>query len=139
MNPRSRVPELELERTRLLRDVWQRQWRDRSDMPLGELLVRLEADLDEANAKVGVPGKAEKGYPALRIEVEIPLDPPMVKRPLELVQALTWNIDILERARESVVAECRQRDYSWADIASALSVARQSAWAKYASVEDDAE
>lgn len=87
----------------------------------------------------GVPGRAEKGYPALDIKVEIPLEPSEVKRPLELVQALTWNIEILERARESLVAECRRRLYSWADIATALDVARQSAWAKYTSLEEEAD
>ena len=139
MTPVSQVPEIERERTRLLRAVWQREWKDRAAEPLGALLVGLEADLDKANAAAGVPGRAEKGYPALHIKVEIPLEPPNVKRPLELVQALSWNIDILERARESVVAECRRRSYSWADIATALDVARQSAWAKYANLEDDLE
>lgn len=85
------------------------QWTDRSDADLGRLLVALEANLDDATTAAGVPGKAEKGYAALHIKVEIPLEPSEVKRPLELVQALTWNIDILERARESLVAECRRR------------------------------
>jgi hypothetical protein len=138
MTPASNVPETERERTRLLRGSWQRVWKERADEPLGDLLLGLEADLDEANTAAEVPGRAEKGYPALHIKVEIPLEPQAVKRPLELVQALSWNIDILERARESMVTECRRRAYSWADIATALDVARQSAWAKYANVEDDA-
>jgi hypothetical protein len=137
MTPASRVPEQELQRTRALRQVWQQTWTDRSDTKLGQLLAGLEADIDEASAAVGVPGKAEKGYPAVHIKVEIPLAPTEVQRPLELVQALTWNIDILERTRESLVAECRRRSYSWADIAIALDVARQSAWAKYANLEDE--
>jgi hypothetical protein len=137
MTPVSKVPEVERERTRRLREVWQRTWTDRSDERLGQLLTGLEADIDAASAELAVPGKAEKGYPALHIKVEIPLAPTEVQRPLELVQALTWNIDILERARESLVAECRRRQYSWADVAVALDVARQSAWAKYANLEDD--
>lgn len=130
------MPEAELERTRGLRQVWQRAWTDRADARLGQLLAGLEADIDALSIEVGVPGRAEKGYPAVHIEVEVPLAPREVDRPLELVQALTWNIDILERARESLVAECRRRSYSWADIAVALDVARQSAWAKFASVEE---
>ena len=37
---------------------------------------------------------------------------------------------------DSLVLECRRRGYSWADIATALGVTRQSAWTKYASLED---
>ena len=127
------------DRTRKLREVWQRVWTDRVEQPLGELLVSLEAAVDDASEELEVPGRAEKGYPKLKIEVEIQIQPSGVKRPLELVQALTWNIEILERARETMVLECRRRHYSWADLASALNVARQSAWTKYASLESDAE
>jgi hypothetical protein len=137
MTPVSKVPELERERTRKLRDVWQRAWRDRVDLPLFELLGSAERAIDDESDRLGVPGRAEKGYPKVKIEVEIPIEPVEVKRPLELVQALTWNIEILERARETMVVECRRRDYSWADVATALNVARQSAWAKYASLESD--
>lgn len=139
MTPVSKVPELERERTRKLRDVWQQAWRDRLDQPLGELLGSLEAAIDKASDNLAVPGRAEKGYSRLKIEVEIPLQPAEVDRPLELVQALTWNIEILERARESMVLECRRREYSWADLATGLNVARQSAWTKYASLESDEE
>lgn len=139
MTPVSKVPELERERTRKLRDVWQHAWSDRVEAPMAELLGSLERAIDDASDELAVPGRAEKGYPKLKIEVEIPLDPVEVKRPLELVQALTWNIEILERARETMVVECRRREYSWADLATALNVARQSAWAKYASLEMDEE
>ena len=139
MTPVSRVPELERDRTRKLRDVWQQAWADRIDEPLADLLVSLERAIDDASDELGVPGRAEKGYRKLKIEVEVPLEPVDVKRPLELVQALTWNIEILERAREMMVIECRRREYSWADLATALNVARQSAWAKYASLESDSE
>jgi len=139
MTPVSKVPELERERTRKLRDVWQRAWSDRVDEPIVEVLTSLERAIDDASDELAVPGRAEKGYPKVKIEVEIPLEPVEVKRPLELVQALTWNIEILERARESMVIECRRREYSWADVAIALNVARQSAWAKFASLEMDEE
>ena len=139
MTPMSKAPESERERTRKLRDVWQQAWSDRVETPMAELLGSLEQAIDDATDDLAVPGRAEKGYPKLKIEVEIPLDPVEVKRPLELVQALTWNIEILERARETMVMECRRREYSWADLAIALNVARQSAWAKYASLEMDEE
>jgi hypothetical protein len=38
---------------------------------------------------------------------------------------------IVERAKADVVAECRRRGRSWADIGDALGVTRQSAWTKY--------
>ena len=137
MMAKSKVPPQELGRVRALRTVWQREWWDRSEVPLPELLLSLQAALDAASTDVGVEGAAEQGYPKLKIEVELPTDPAKVERPLELVQALTWNSDIIERTLELVVAECRRRSYSWADIATALGVARQSAWTKYASVETD--
>src|SRR4051794_24647471 len=122
MTPASKVPDQERERTRKLRDVWQQAWSDRVEEPLGQILSSLEGRIDDASDELAVPGRAEKGYAKLKIEVEIPLEPSEVKRPLELVQALTWNIEILERARETMVIECRRREYSWADLATALNV-----------------
>src|SRR5687768_16481421 len=135
MSAMSKVPALELNRVRALRTVWQDAWVNRLDTPIPALLTGLEASLDRAMAAAEVEGSAEKGYSAINIAVEIPTNPAELERPLELVQALYWNSDIIERTIETLVAECRRRQYSWADIAAALNVARQSAWTKYASLE----
>jgi len=151
MTPISRVPEHELARVRGLRAVWREAWKNKADQPLDEVLLGLdEKDLEAriASLTVGMPedyrenekcqAKDPSGYPALGVAVEIPTDPTQIRRPLEIVQSLSWNADIIERALEAVVLECRRRGYSWADIAEGLDVARQSAWSKYTSLEEQA-
>ena len=135
MTAMSKVPPQELRRVRTLRTAWQQAWGDEDETSLPQLLLGLERSLAKASKAAGVEGEHETGYPAIKIEVELPTAPRKVERPLELVQALTWNLDILERTLEALVAECRRRHYSWADIAVALNVARQSAWTKYASLD----
>lgn len=51
--------------------------------------------------------------------------------PLLLLMNVTWLIEILDEQRRELVAECRARDRSWADIALALGVTRASAWQRY--------
>jgi hypothetical protein len=136
----SKVPAEERTRIRQLGAAWRATWSDRhADTPLSTLLHRLQPDLDEAFALQGVEGSAEhdgKDFDAIRVQVALPVAPAQITRPLEILQSLTWSIDMIERAMEDLVRECRRRDYSWAEIAVALGVARQSAWAKYASLDD---
>lgn len=138
MVPTSNVPTLELERVRGLRKAWQQEWTERADVDLGRLLTSLQPRLEEAIAAHDVPGKPEEGFSRIDIRLEIPVEPHALDRPLELLQSLHWNGEIIERAIETLVLECRRRRYSWADIAAALDVARQSAWTKYAALEGDA-
>jgi len=56
--------------------------------------------------------------------------------PLLLLDNVTWLIEVLDEQRRALVAECRRRGRSWADIALALGVTRASAWERYSSPDD---
>lgn len=66
----------------------------------------------------------------------VPNKPADVHYPLLLLSNITWLMNVLDEQRRTLVAECRARDRSWADIALALGVTRASAWERYSSPDD---
>jgi hypothetical protein len=63
--------------------------------------------------------------------VRFALNASKVEEPLLMLLHVTAAMDLLDDRRRDLVAECRRRGRSWADIASALGVTRQSAWDRY--------
>jgi len=55
-----------------------------------------------------------------------------INYPLLMLNEATWLIAVLDEQRRALVAECRKRGRSWADIALGLGVTRASAWQRYA-------
>jgi hypothetical protein len=132
--PTSKVPPNEMERVRRMAIEWQQMRVEMSDAPAPEFirrLGRLEREQEAAGESL------EPEFEHVTIGHRIPLDTKQVAQPLVHVHDGKRGLDILEAAMESMVSECRRRGYSWADIALALNVTRQSAWTKYASIEDD--
>ena len=66
----------------------------------------------------------------------VPKDTAAIDYPLLMLNNATWLIDVLDEQRRALVAECRKRGRSWADIALALGVTRASAWQRYSSPEE---
>lgn len=71
-----------------------------------------------------------------KAEVVLPGKLHDLQHPLAALADLSLVVDEVDRMRRNLVCECRRRGRSWADIASALGVSRQSAWERY-SREDD--
>jgi hypothetical protein len=63
--------------------------------------------------------------------VRFSMNPTEIEDPLLLLMHVTTAIEILDQQRRRIVAECRRRGRSWADIATALGTTRQSAWDRY--------
>lgn len=68
--------------------------------------------------------------------VELPRDLSELAHPLLALAELTAVNEHLEEKRRELVAECRARGWSWANIAEALGITRQSAWERYASPDE---
>lgn len=64
-------------------------------------------------------------------QVVLPVDLNELKYPLAALADLSLVVDEIDRMRRNLVQECRRRERSWADIAAALGVTRQSAWGRY--------
>lgn len=116
----------ELTALRDLATAWSRTWR--SNLALRHLLRRLE---DPSLAAALVPQPETDAIP-VRIAIDLPTKPTGLRNPLLELQQLDWAEQIIERTKHDVVAECRRRGRSWANIGEALGVSRQAAWMKYA-------
>ncbi len=66
----------------------------------------------------------------------VPQDTERIEYPLLTLNNATWLINVLDEQRRRLVAECRERGRSWADIAVALGVTRASAWQRYSSPDE---
>ncbi|MEA3054586.1 MAG: hypothetical protein QOD30_18 [Actinomycetota bacterium] len=121
----------EVAATRTRRELWERTWD--ADLTLRKLLHRVE-DPDFVSA-IDRPTAVDAA--PVRINVDLPTRPSGLDEPLLELQAMDWAAQMIERVKADIVAECRRRGRSWAHIGEALGVARQSAWMKYAALEDD--
>lgn len=119
MTPKSQVPEPELLKVHERREQWRQEWAESDSDPVALRSAALRAVRDAEKTLASNTG------------------PAALKEPLSTLESLAMATDVIERLMQDLVAECRRRSYSWADIAVALGVARQSAWTKYSSVEED--
>lgn len=71
-----------------------------------------------------------------KAEVVLPGNLHDIRHPLAALADLSIVVDEVDRMRRNLVQECRRRERSWADIATALAVTRQSAWERYSSQDD---
>lgn len=132
MTPVSKVPHDEMQRVRAQAVEWQRLRLEYSESATHELVLRmaeLESESEEQEPSV------QPEFENVVIGFKIPIDPATVAQPLALLHDAKRGVDVVESSMDSIVVECRRRGYSWADIATALDVTRQSAWTKYASLE----
>ena len=107
------------------RAQWEKVWRP--ELKLRTLMHRLQ-DPDVADSRPAPETEAEP----VRILVDVPTRPQKLRDPLIELQGLDTAAQMIERAKEDIVAECRRRGRSWANVGDALGVTRQSAWMKYA-------
>ena len=122
----------ELQRVRRHREAWTKAWDD--SLSLAKLLHNLQ-DPEFVEALDAPP---DVDAAPVRVNVDIPSRPKKLANPLAELQGLDFMARIIERTKVEVVAECRRRGRSWAQIGDALGVARQSAWMKYGVDEADA-
>lgn len=120
----------ELEKVRRHREAWALAWDEA--LPLRKLLHNLQ-DPDFLEALEAPPDAAAQ---PLRVNVDIATRPQHLTNPLAELQGLSFMSQIVERTKAEIVAECRRRGRSWAQIGDALGVTRQSAWTKYGADED---
>lgn len=121
----------ELAKVRRHGEAWETAWDD--SLPLPRLLHNLQAP-DFVEALDAPPDTAAQ---PIRINLDIPSRPQKLSNPLAELQGLSFMAQIIDKAKAEVVAECRQRGRSWAQIGDALGVTRQSAWTKYGADEAD--
>ncbi len=121
----------ELESVRRHRQAWTDAWDDALSLP--KLMHNLQSP-EFVDALDAPPDTAAR---PIRVNVDIPSRPEKLANPLAELQGLSFMAQIVEKAKAEVVAECRRRGRSWAQIGDALGVARQSAWTKYGVDEAD--
>lgn len=121
----------ELEKVRRHREAWEAAWND--TLPLPKLMHNLQAP-DFVDSLDAPPDTAAQ---PIRVNLDIPSRPENLTNPLAELQGLSFMAQIVEKAKSEVVAECRARGRSWAQIGDALGVTRQSAWTKYGADEAD--
>ena len=132
MTPRTDLArDPELEKVRRHREAWAAAWVE--DLPLPKLLHNLQAP-EFVDALDAPPDAAAR---PVRVNVDIPSRPEHLTNPLAELQGLSFMAQIVDKAKAEVVAECRRRGRSWAQIGDALGVTRQSAWTKYGADEAD--
>jgi hypothetical protein len=115
----------ELDQVRRHREAWQLAWNEA--LPLPKLMHNLQAP--EFVDALAAP-RDDAANP-VRVNLDLPTKPGGLTNPLAELQGLAFMTYIIEKAKADVVAECRQRGRSWADVGDALGVTRQSAWTKY--------
>lgn len=121
----------ELARVRRHGEAWAEAWDDA--LPLRKLLHNLESpEFVEA-----LEGPREVAAQPVRVNLDLPTRPQQLSNPLAELQGLAFMAEIIDRTKVDVVAECRRRGRSWAQIGDALGVTRQSAWMKYGADEAD--
>lgn len=121
----------ELEQVRHHREAWRDVWNEA--LPLPKLMHNLQSP-EFVEALDAPPDLAAQ---PIRVNVDIPSRPEKLSNPLAELQGLSFMAQIVEKAKTEVVAECRRRGRSWAQIGDALGVTRQSAWTKYGVDEAD--
>lgn len=121
----------ELERVRLHRAAWSAAWNDALALP--KLMHNLQAP-EFVRALDAPPDTAAQ---PVRVNLDLPTRPENLSNPLAELQGLSFMAQIVEKVKVDVVAECRRRGRSWAQIGDALGVTRQSAWTKYGADEAD--
>ena len=122
--------EADLQRVGQLREAWTKAWKP--DLSLRKLMHNLQ-DPDFVAAFAAEPDTAAE---PIRVNLDLPSRPDRLTNPLTELQGLDFMAQMIERTKVDVVAECRRRGRSWAQIGEALGVTRQSAWMKYAVDED---
>ena len=132
MTPKTEVgQDPELDKVRRHRDAWTVAWDDA--LPLPKLMHNLQ-DPDFVEALDAPPDTAAQ---PVRVNLDLPTRPAKLANPLAELQGLAFMGQIIDKVKTDVVAECRRRGRSWAQIGDALGVTRQSAWMKYGSEEAD--
>jgi hypothetical protein len=132
--PRTSPEDDELREVRQTRDEWADGWPTSGRTALVDI-DKLEKGEDVADRmRSGIVVGEHKGH--FEARVLFPLDPGAAERPLELLLGLSHVVDQIDARRALLVAECRRRGRSWADIATALGVTRQTAWERYASPDE---
>jgi hypothetical protein len=124
-------PDPELDNVRAFRDVWARLWDP--ELPLRKLLHRMQ-DPDYVEL---TSSEREVAAEPMRVELDLPTRCEKHSKPLAELQGMDVAAQMIERVKADLVAECRRRGRSWAQIGEALGVSRQSAWMKYAAPEDE--
>src|SRR5687768_6276253 len=115
----------ELEQVRRHREAWAAAWDDA--LSLRKLMHNLQSP-EFVDALDAPPDTAAQ---PVRVNLDLPTRPEKLTNPLAELQGLAFMAQMVERAKVDVVAECRRRGRSWAQIGDALGVTRQSAWTKY--------
>jgi hypothetical protein len=121
----------ELEQVRRHREAWSEAWDD--SLSLRKLMHNLQAP-DFVDALDAPPDTAAE---PVRVNLDLPTRPQKLTNPLAELQGLAFMAQMIDKAKTDVVAECRRRGRSWAQIGDALGVTRQSAWTKYGVDEAD--
>lgn len=122
----------ELTNVRRMRTVWTQEWTAKESTPLGQLVIGLHNG-ELSKALEPAPDEFRK----VALTFELPTHPEDLRGPLAMLMTLAWGADILDRTMESIVRECRRRGRSWSHIADALRVTRQSAWSKFAALDEE--
>jgi hypothetical protein len=100
-------------------------------LPVREALRRYPVDpVDQDRPFEAHSGPTPSG--THEAHVVLPQDMTQLVHPLAALGDVTLVVDEADRMRRKLVAECRARGRSWAQIAVALGVTRQAAWQKFA-------
>ena len=121
----------ELAQGRRHREAWRNAWDD--SLSMAKLMHNLQ-DPDFVEALDAPPDTAAQ---PVRVNLDLPTKAKNLSNPLAELQGLAFMAQMIERTKLDVVAECRRRGRSWAQIGDALGVSRQSAWMKYGADEAD--
>lgn len=132
MAPTTGTDDTELAQVRAHRAAWSHAWDE--SLSLAKLMHNLQApEFVEA-----LDAPRDDAAQPVRVNVDLPTKPGKLTNPLAELQGLHFMTQMIERVKVDVVAECRRRGRSWAQIGDALGVTRQSAWMKYGADEADA-
>jgi hypothetical protein len=104
-------------------------------LPVREALRRYPVDpVDQDRPFEAHSGPTPSG--THEAHVVLPQDMTQLVHPLAALGDVSLVVDEADRMRRKLVAECRARGRSWAQIAVALGVSRQAAWQKFAPADE---
>jgi hypothetical protein len=104
-------------------------------LPVREALRRFPVDpVDQDRPFEAHSGPTSSG--THEAHVVLPQNMSQIMHPLAALGDVSLVVDEADRMRRKLVAECRARGRSWAEIAAALGVSRQAAWQKFAAADE---